>query len=31
MSSEGVHPAEDLSTDGAIEGLAVLVCWLVGF
>ena len=31
MSSEGVRPAEALSTDNAIVGLAVLVPWLVHF
>ena len=30
MSSEGVRPAETLSTDSAIVGLAVLVSWLGG-
>ena len=31
MSYEGVRPAEALSTDSAIVGLAVLVSWLVHF
>ena len=30
MSSEGVRPAETLSTDSAIAGLVVLVSYLCG-